>query len=868
MSLLNFSFMKKSKTSYENGNMPFSGFVLKEQSVHDHREALLHCFMKGLLIFTASFGCISGVLSEFDIVYNYMTVLIILLLSSLFLSMIHLKKWLFNIGYPVFFVIFTSALIRYRLLANSGFQALLNIVNEDYSSHFLMLFTRESTETITDRYLTITTAAVFLGIFLAILINVGIFNDMYFCTTFNLTFWPLQLGIYIGRYPSAISMGLLFFSYFAIYFLKHSGHYLFVYPGKKREYTKTFSRKGKQYVFHKSNAGNMVQLCLFALVISLFFSAFGSASAPRLETEASVSGSMKKAVDPYVKIFVQNGLAGFFNRYQATGGISNGRLGGISSVRPDYQTDLLVTFVPYAYETVYLKAFVGADYTGTAWLKPDSMTTGYQYPVYSHLDGYSQNSTAQNSAAQKEQPQTENNNSAYNNYHNYCAYTESETLKAMMEKGTVPSMGGTMIIENVDASASYLYIPYYTSPIAEHTAISKENIITGVLLQDTSMTLDYIPYSPSQTDLDTRNSDTFSSYRDRDQNAYFSLYRDEVYNNYLQIPDEILPQLIDYQKEIGTGDTLTEQIALIRQFLTAGYEYDMAPGTTPRNEDFVTYFLGTQKKGYCAHFASAATLLFRSYGIPARYVEGYVITQTAVSDRAQAAEYEYDDFFEGENVLGNTNVVEVEVTDGDAHAWVEIFVDGFGWMPVEVTPPSQDDEETTYGDFLAALSGLFGTGENTSQGNTEGYTPEYNDIFSSLQLQNSPVISAFLGLLAAGLIMPLLITSFKKLKDYVNRRRAYHKGMYDICIAYEYHRLYKLLCKKFPDVRIILPEDTGALLKQAAAGHDNVIDEMISLTEKSCFSKNQISRETADKLMSFYRSTGKKIKSLKVSGKV
>lgn len=836
MSLLNISISKKKKTSYEFTDAPFSGFILGENSVHDDKEALIHCMIKGLLIFTASFGCVSGVLSEFDIAYNYMAVLGIILLSSFALSMIHLKKWLFNIGYPVIFVVFASMLIRYRLPANSGFQALLNIVNEEYSSHFLLLFTRESTETITDRYLTITVAAVFLGIFLAILINVGIFNDMYFCTTFNLTFWPLQLGIYVGKYPSVISMILLFFSYFAIYFLKHSGHYLFIYPGKKREYAKTYMHKGNKYVFHKSNARNMAQLCLFALVISLFFSAFAGVSVSRSGMESSVSGSMKKTVDSYVKIFVQNGLAGFFNRYQATGGISNGRLGGISSVRPDYQTDLIVTFVPYAYETVYLKAFVGAEYTGTAWNEPSAVTTGYQYPTLT----------------------------TGNTYHDYCTYTESGTLSAMMDAGSVPSMSGTMIIQNVDASGSHLYVPYYTSPISEHAFSSNENTIRGVLLQDTSITLNYIPYSPSQTDLDEISSNAFSSYRNEEENTYFSSYSAEIYSNYLQIPDEIFPQLIDYKQEIGTGDTIAEQIFLIRQFLTSGYEYDMAPGTTPRNEDFVTYFLGTQKRGYCAHFASAATLLFRSYGIPARYVEGYVITQTAISDRARATEYEYDDFFKGENILGNTNVVEVEVTDGEAHAWVEVFIDGFGWIPVEVTPPSQDDETTTYTDFLSALTGLFGTGGGTPQNETGDYATEYNDIFSSLQFQNSPVIGIFLILLAAGLMCPLLISALRKLKAFIRRRHAYQNGIYDICIAYEYQKLHRLLRKKYPDAVLTLPEDAGSLLEQITGSGDD-IRKMIALTEKSCFSGKQISKETADQLIRFYKTIRKTIKSLKTS---
>lgn len=847
MSLLNLTLGRKKKLP-DAKPAPFSGFVLEENSVHDGREALFHCLVKGLLIFSASFGCISGVLSEFDIVYNYMSVLVILLLTSLAISMIHLKKWLFNIGYPALFVVFTSMLIRYRLPANSGFQALINIVNEEYSAHFLMLFTRESTETITDRYFTITVAAVFLGVFLAILINVGIFNDMYFLTTFNLTFWPLQLGIYIGKYPSFFSMALLFFAYFAIYFLKHSGHYLFIYPGKKREYTKTWKRREKRYIFYKSNARSMAHLCLFALVISLFFSVFGSASSAQSEAQAINSGSMKSTADTYVKIFVQNGLAGFFNRYQATGGLSNGRLGGVSSVRPDYQPDLLVTFVPYAYETVYLKAFTGAEYTGSSWNSPDTINS-YRYPV----------------------------NTSLTEYNRFCTYTEGETLRRMMDASQVPSMKGTMIIENLDAAPNSLYLPYYISPMSEHVAITHANTLKGILLQGNSMTLDYIPYSPSQTDLDQKPLSDFSSFRDETQDEFFTSYSGEVYDNYLQVPDEILPTLIDYHDEIGVDDSLAGQISLIRQFFMANYEYDMAPGTTPRNEDFVTYFLGTQKKGYCSHFASAATLLFRSYGIPARYVEGYVITQSAISNRATAAGYEYDDFFEGENVLGSSNVVEVEVTDGEAHAWVEVFVDGFGWMPVEVTPPSSDAEETTYGDFLSALTGLFGTENGNAQNNGNAVNPDYYDIFSSLQFRNSPIIGVFFLLLLTGLMLPLLITACRKLHAAMKRGRAYQSGSYDICIAYEYQRLHKLLGRNFPKIPLTLPEHTADLLEQIFSAVPDTIPtgyagrkeysarEIIALTEKSCFSETQISKETADSLIAFYKTAYKNLKRVKAS---
>ena len=62
------------------------------------------------------------------------------------------------------------------------------------------------------------------------------------------------------------------------------------------------------------------------------------------------------------------------------------------------------------------------------------------------------------------------------------------------------------------------------------------------------------------------------------------------------------------------------------------------------------------------HFASAAVLLLRQLGIPARYVSGFT------------AELSADET--------------VNVPDSAAHAWVEIYLDGFGWYPVEVTPVS------------------------------------------------------------------------------------------------------------------------------------------------------------------------------------
>lgn len=84
--------------------------------------------------------------------------------------------------------------------------------------------------------------------------------------------------------------------------------------------------------------------------------------------------------------------------------------------------------------------------------------------------------------------------------------------------------------------------------------------------------------------------------------------------------------------------------------------------------DAVENFLTVTKQGYCVQFASALCLLLREQGIPARYVEGYVV-DGQTRDR---------DFRE--------TVYEGTVKDYNFHSWVEVWFDGIGWVQYEATP--------------------------------------------------------------------------------------------------------------------------------------------------------------------------------------
>ena len=124
------------------------------------------------------------------------------------------------------------------------------------------------------------------------------------------------------------------------------------------------------------------------------------------------------------------------------------------------------------------------------------------------------------------------------------------------------------------------------------------------------------------------------------------------YDNYHYLPGDGFPGPLTYAWRIGD---ILEQLC----------QYDPSAPAAPEGTDPVLYFLSDSRRGYCMHYASAATLMLRALGVPARYVQGYTV----------------------QTELGQT----VRVPDYAAHAWVEVYVDGYGWYPVEVPPPPPPD---------------------------------------------------------------------------------------------------------------------------------------------------------------------------------
>lgn len=132
-------------------------------------------------------------------------------------------------------------------------------------------------------------------------------------------------------------------------------------------------------------------------------------------------------------------------------------------------------------------------------------------------------------------------------------------------------------------------------------------------------------------------------------------------NQDLQLPptgNPLARQLVDQM--LSSGPTELEYVAaVLRYFYDEGFGYTLKPPTL--GVDSVDDFLFGTRLGFCEHFASSAAFLFREAGLPARVVTGY-----------QGGEFNED--------MGYWLVRQY-----DAHAWVEVYITGTGWLRVDPT---------------------------------------------------------------------------------------------------------------------------------------------------------------------------------------
>lgn len=151
---------------------------------------------------------------------------------------------------------------------------------------------------------------------------------------------------------------------------------------------------------------------------------------------------------------------------------------------------------------------------------------------------------------------------------------------------------------------------------------------------------------------------------------------------YLQLPNTVTERTRTLAAEVtAEGATDYDKAKLLEAYLKNTYVYNNKPDLkklTGGSPDFVDQFLFELMEGYCDYFSTAMAVMARSIDLPTRWVKGFS-PGLLPSIGGPPGE------FVTPEEINPTGAGTYTVRNSDAHSWVEIYFDGYGWIPFEPT---------------------------------------------------------------------------------------------------------------------------------------------------------------------------------------
>lgn len=349
-------------------------------------------------------------------------------------------------------------------------------------------------------------------------------------------------------------------------------------------------------------------------------------------------------------------------------------------------TDTILSVTADAAQTLYLRGFVGDSYENGVWSALDAETAAEEKDLFYWL-------------------------------HQSGFYPQSQLATAARLMGNYQS--GSVSVQNLAGCSLYCYEPCTVLP--ERAGLTKNKIQPSTLETNGlrgERGYSYETVSDAQTILpellDFLQNDTSDGVKSYLQIE--SAYREFVYSYALTVPTEFRAQLgavLDSCCEsYGPADSLTKEQAQTAALAFLELCFD--------GSGDIALPLTDTADGTTYQYATVAALALRYYGIPARYVEGYTV-KTAENEP-------------------------VNVDASAAGAWVEVYQDGIGWLPLALTPGLEDlSAEQTESGIKPVGAGKEGNGDGPHI--TEGQELEQDDAEPDDSEDNTPEGGQRTGLL-------------------------------------------------------------------------------------------------------------------------
>lgn len=216
----------------------------------------------------------------------------------------------------------------------------------------------------------------------------------------------------------------------------------------------------------------------------------------------------------------------------------------------------------------------------------------------------------------------------------------------------------------------------------------------------------------------------------------FTRLRTADRGRYLALPQALPDRVRELaQRWVGQATDDLERIRSVEERLRREYRYDLA-SPSGAAEQPLDDFLFESKRGHCEYFSTAMAVMLRSLGIPSRNVTGFV----------GGTYNKYGQFY--------------AVRQGDAHSWVEAYVEGKGWLTFDPTPPGSAEPQSDVDGALAGLRDFFEALSQRWNHHVLGYDLEQQvTLFDALSLRDTATLRSLsssrrrTGLAALGLAL-------------------------------------------------------------------------------------------------------------------
>lgn len=319
-------------------------------------------------------------------------------------------------------------------------------------------------------------------------------------------------------------------------------------------------------------------------------------------------------------------------------------------------------------KTLYLRGFSGGEYLGGDWTEVDEESLADEV-----MDGVLLSHVSHSSSLLPWQLPGQPSKYDFLASSVYLAYT------------TVGDSVYTLDVTHCSGVYETVYQPYLSylqkSPASGDTIQTGdaflEDVVSADLAEDEPYRFSYFERRDEPLDWELAGT-VLGQAQLQFYQMYRKAYGEKVREVYTQVPEGTLTRLRELVRETPLTD-LNEITTFILYTLHSNTTYTEKPGDYPSRSDIAESFLFDRQTGYCQQYALTATLLYRLYGVPARYATGYLVSP---------------DSFTLEDGAWHTDVL-----DYSAHAWTEIYLDSDGWVPVEVTPASGGTTAASYPGF-------------------------------------------------------------------------------------------------------------------------------------------------------------------------